>query len=301
MLFNYQSFLPNFDKEFVTFFTKKKTVLFFHILTTGTYWRTSKITGLQILEIQDFANAPFEIKCWNTETEEDEYELLVMLSSYIQESDCVIGYNSTSFHLPYLKNKYKAYGLTDPFSHTEHMDLLKLCKPTGAALSISMKLSDLRLYFKLDDNEPELKVIVYTLQLLKYKQFFFGDFSVTSVEKDTDCIYAKINTNIKYLEPLHLNHDAFYLMLEEHSCKVMIRLFDGALRVYYPNYKDYYYLASEDMIIHKSMCSGISKDKLIKATCENCYQKIVPPKEVSIPYLTKYLTMLFQYFYNTLK
>lgn len=299
MLFNYQSFLPNFDNKFVTFFTNKKKILFFHIITTGTYWRNSYIKELQILEIKDTSSTDCTINCWKGETEEDEYELLLLLSDLIKSHNLLIGYNSTSFHLPYLKNKYKAYGLLDPLTTIEHIDLLKQSKPIASALSISMKLSDLKLYFHLAEEEPELRTILHTIQFLRYEKFFHGDFTVTSIAKDNDCISLTLDTSVKITEPLHLNHEAFYLMLDPASCKVMVRLFDGKLRVYYPNYKEYYYLSSEDMIIHKSMISGISKDRLQKATYENCYQMILPPKELSESYITKYLTMLFKYFIHS--
>ena len=52
------------------------------------------------------------------------------------------------------------------------------------------------------------------------------------------------------------------------------KLENVALKFFYKDYKNYFYLPNEDMAIHKSMATFIDKDKKIKATKDNCYTKI---------------------------
>lgn len=303
---------------------------------------------------------------WKSEKDEDEYELLEILSRKLENCQKAYGYNSTSFHLPYLKNKYKAYGLPNPFDQVQHTDLLQECKQIGKALNLSLKLSDLRLYFQEADEVPEIQVVYDCFSLLQYAEFFEGNFSAESVSfgepfsaKSTafkepfsaesassgeqfatkpaslrepfsaesasfeeslstesissadsfschgnsgnpgnseNCFYVTLTTLLNIQRPLHINHPVFYLMLENTSAKVQIRLFNGKLRVYYVNYEDYYYLPEEDMIIHKSMASGIAKEKKEKATYETCYHYAQLPAEITCGYIEKYLKMLFKYF-----
>lgn len=295
MLFFYQTFSLNSNKYSVNRHSTYENASFFHTITTGHYWRNSYIKELQLMTKGD--NNDFCIQIWQAEKEEDEYELLEILTEKIKDTKLIYSYNSISFHLPYLKNKYKAYGLEYPFTDIEHVDLLQRCKPIGKALNLSLKLSDLRLYFKEKDEEPEIKIIFDTLYLLQYEEFFKGAFTIESVTHAPDALYAALSTPLMNLLPLHLNHPAFYLILENDSVKVQLRLFDGRLRVYYPNYQDYYYLPDEDMIIHKSMASGISKDKKEKATYETCYHYAQLPDKISCEYIRKYLLMLFKHLY----
>ncbi len=52
-----------------------------------------------------------------------------------------------------------------------------------------------------------------------------------------------------------------------------IDLYEGTLRHFYPNYKDYYYLIYEDTAIHKSIGEYVDKDARVKATAKTCYTR----------------------------
>ena len=57
------------------------------------------------------------------------------------------------------------------------------------------------------------------------------------------------------------------------ALELSIRLYEGTLKYYYPNYKDYYYLIYEDTAVHKSVGEYVDRDARIKATKETCYTK----------------------------
>ena len=46
------------------------------------------------------------------------------------------------------------------------------------------------------------------------------------------------------------------------------------LKLFYPNFKDYYYLPIEDTCILKSIASGVDKPYRENATKETCYTKV---------------------------
>ena len=62
--------------------------------------------------------------------------------------------------------------------------------------------------------------------------------------------------------------------------KIRIPITEQELFFYFDNYKDYYYLPSEDMCILKSMAGGISKENRENAKKENCRIKL---KDIFIP------------------
>ncbi len=295
MLFFCQTFsqkLPVFSKYF---HSNSNNAVFFHTITTGHYWRNSYIKELQLL--YQINTNEYEIKIWKTEREEEEYNLLELLAEQLKNVDLLIGYNSNSFHLPYLKQKYKAYGLYDPFSKITHVDILKKYKDMGNVLNLSLKLSDLKLYFHLNDDESEIRCIFETANLLLYNFVFKGDFTVKEINRENEEIYVTLQSSIEELKAIRFNQPAFYFISENNTIKLKIRLFEGKLRVYHSDYQNYYYLPAEDMAIHKSLASSISKEYKEKATSDNCYTYTKCPDAISFEYMKKYVMTLFRHLY----
>lgn len=52
-----------------------------------------------------------------------------------------------------------------------------------------------------------------------------------------------------------------------------IDLYEGTLKHFYPNHKDYYYLIYEDTAVHKSIGEYVDRDARTKATAKTCYTK----------------------------
>ncbi len=50
---------------------------------------------------------------------------------------------------------------------------------------------------------------------------------------------------------------------------------DGRIKLFYENYKDYYYIPSEDEAIHKSLAEFVSKENKNRCNSKNCYTHIV--------------------------
>ena len=48
-------------------------------------------------------------------------------------------------------------------------------------------------------------------------------------------------------------------------------LYSGSLKYYYENYKDYYYLPHENMVIHKSVAAFVDVANKEKCTAKNCF------------------------------
>ncbi|MCI7129471.1 MAG: ribonuclease H-like domain-containing protein [Lachnospiraceae bacterium] len=65
-----------------------------------------------------------------------------------------------------------------------------------------------------------------------------------------------------------------YLHAAGKHVRLRVPLFQGMARLYYLDYKNYYYLPAEDMAIHKSVATCVDKAYREKATPENCYSKV---------------------------
>ncbi|MFU0826895.1 MAG: RNase-H-2 domain-containing protein [Lachnoclostridium sp.] len=63
------------------------------------------------------------------------------------------------------------------------------------------------------------------------------------------------------------------LLVKNNMLTVKLPVFDGELKYFFENYKDYYYLPMEDTAIHKSVAMYVDKDYKVKAKPANCYIK----------------------------
>ncbi|MFI3212204.1 MAG: ribonuclease H-like domain-containing protein [Eubacteriales bacterium] len=64
-----------------------------------------------------------------------------------------------------------------------------------------------------------------------------------------------------------------YLSGKHDVLSLKIPCFNGQLKYFYENYKEYYYLTEEDMAIHQSVASFVDKSRKKKATAATCYNK----------------------------
>jgi len=55
--------------------------------------------------------------------------------------------------------------------------------------------------------------------------------------------------------------------------KLNVPIYEEELKYFYANYKDYYYLPTEDVALHKSIASFVDKDYRIQACASNCYTR----------------------------
>lgn len=65
----------------------------------------------------------------------------------------------------------------------------------------------------------------------------------------------------------------YYFTINKKSTKIRIPLYEGELKYFYENYKDYFYLPEEDMAIHKSVATFVDKQYRERAKASNCYTR----------------------------
>lgn len=83
------------------------------------------------------------------------------------------------------------------------------------------------------------------------------------------CIAATLD--FKLLKDLDYKDSYLELKVTNNDLDIKINIVEKSLKHFYSNYKDYYYIPSEDKAIHKSVATYIDKDFREKATKENCY------------------------------
>ena len=74
--------------------------------------------------------------------------------------------------------------------------------------------------------------------------------------------------------PVDLKLDNWFINLTGHEINLCADLYEGELKYYYSDYKDYYYLPMEDKAIHKSVAEFVDRKFRKKATAKTCYQRV---------------------------
>lgn len=78
-----------------------------------------------------------------------------------------------------------------------------------------------------------------------------------------------------YIVPKRVSYQFqdYYFTINKNTTKLRIPLFEGELKYFYENYKDYFYLPEEDMAIHKSVATFVDKQYRERAKASNCYTR----------------------------
>ena len=83
-----------------------------------------------------------------------------------------------------------------------------------------------------------------------------------------------------------------YFRGEGESATLKVPIYEEELKYFYSNYKDYYYLPTEDVALHKSVAGFVDKEHRLQASAANCY-----PRKFSC-YLPQW-EILFTPFFNS--
>lgn len=78
-----------------------------------------------------------------------------------------------------------------------------------------------------------------------------------------------------YIVPKRVSYQFkdYYFTFNKNTTKIRIPLFEGELKYFYENYKDYFYLPAEDMAVHKSVATFVDKQYRERAKASNCYTR----------------------------
>lgn len=134
-------------------------------------------------------------------------------------------------------------------------------------------------------NEEDLMGMPLILPILFYPDFLTGSFSPVScgIRTKTDLFGQK--ESILDLEclgesplpvPVSWEHpllEAVRFQAEGEQMTVSVPLFEGELKYFYPDYRNYYYLIYEDTAVHKSVGEFVDRTARKKATASSCYTK----------------------------
>jgi hypothetical protein len=131
-------------------------------------------------------------------------------------------------------------------------------------------------------NFEDIKGMLTLLSLYAYVPAFSGEFSfVDSEMQDYTGVNGEMHKELFLYFHLHVSvpkkisagNDIFYLMISGDRLQIRVRLYCGELKLFYPDYKNYYYLPAEDVAIHKSVAFYVDKEYRRHAKASDCYSR----------------------------
>lgn len=133
--------------------------------------------------------------------------------------------------------------------------------------------ADQLLYLLLLHNEDDIKGLVRICPILYYSDLFGKTFHIikASVSNGELSVDLEYNFNIPY--PVDFGNGDIRLSAVNNNVTVTIKTYEGELKYFYENYRDYFYLPEEDRAIHKSVAIFVDKKYRKKASPSNCYTK----------------------------
>ncbi|MGL5434159.1 MAG: ribonuclease H-like domain-containing protein [Lachnospiraceae bacterium] len=131
-------------------------------------------------------------------------------------------------------------------------------------------------------NEDDLKGMPVILPILNYPDFLEQPLQLNShqILAETD-IFGDQHHMLELIfvskcaipVPFDISNPPVECHAADHGITFTIDLYEGTLKHFYPNYKDYYYLIYEDTAIHKSIGEYVDRDAREKATARTCYTR----------------------------
>ena len=286
---------------------KRDELLFFDIETTGF---SGDYNQVYLIGCVYFTETSAHFIQWFADSRSAETEVIESFFRFSNNYRTLIHFNGDTFDIPFIEKRCHALKLPYTFEHLESIDIYKRIKPYKKLLGLdNLKQKSIESFLGIsrDDkynggqlievyadylqtkdphllkllllhNEDDLKGMPKLLPILHYPDFFNQDFSLIEMKKaagETPRLLLTLCCGEGTCLPISISASvpSYSLKAVKNRLTLSIRLYEGTLKYFYPNYKDYYYLIYEDTAIHKSVGEYVDRDAKVKATRETCYTK----------------------------
>ncbi|WP_029321074.1 ribonuclease H-like domain-containing protein [Butyrivibrio sp. AE3004] len=195
-------------------------------------------------------------------------ELIKVYKDYLIEQD------EKSYNLLLLHNADDVRGMFLLLPSLYYHDLFKSLLDRNVVLfrTDAPEYPQVRTGFSIDDcsdNENPDAVIDLPVRAMKVQANYYNDYQ----GKEKEEIIMKISLPDTLPSSIGGSADGCFFKAEGDTATLRIPLLETELKYFYNNYKDYYYLPSEDQALHKSVAQFVDKSHRVQATAANCYTR----------------------------
>ncbi len=131
-------------------------------------------------------------------------------------------------------------------------------------------------------NEEDLKGMLELMPILSYYDVLNSGLRAKKAQAST---YKDLSGNrhqellltvvlpVTLPKEITISGNGCYFKGYEKEGQIRVPIFEGELKYFYSNYKDYYYLPAEDTALHKSVAGFVDKNHRVAATAATCYTR----------------------------
>ena len=249
--------------------------IFFDIETTGFSHKTSFCYLIGTAYIK---NSILTIIQWLAQSKADEVQVIASFLNAAASFDTLVHFNGDNFDIPFIKDRAAHLNIPYTLDKLLSYDLYKCVRPLKTLLkleSCNQKSVEQFLNISRDDEFSGGELIKAYNAVLEENVTYTG-YSVEysdDTNKNGDLI---INYTLPCAVPIpiiHLDNNGYAIRINGNTMKIKLPLITDNLRLYYSDYKNYYYLPYEDTAIHKSVAAYVDAECKVKATRETAYTK----------------------------
>ncbi len=162
------------------------------------------------------------------------------------------------------------------YVYEEYLRLAAVSEDSCEYTDMNLKLKDKLLYTLLLHNAEDIADMPFIMGILGYEALMKGAFSITGSGISDGCWDIRARLEIALPEGIYAEGSGITVSIGEedkHLLNIAVQLFNGELKYFFADYKNYYYLPAEDYAIHKSVGEYVDRKARKQATARTCYQK----------------------------
>lgn len=281
-----------------------RQALFFDIETTGLNRRRSHV---YLIGAMWLSGDTFCLRQWFAEKPGDESAVLQDFLRLASGFSRLVHYNGSSFDIPYLVHKCTFYGINPSPLQIDGCDLYTCFRPLKPWLAVeNMKLKTMEravglqrkdsytgkelieLYQRwLQTGEPELleRLFLHNYEDITGMAEIQRLFTLLALQNgalplslehcgdEPDSLTLHLVPTEMLPLPLAAKKDGIFLSAENDRMLLRLPKRHDELRLYFPDYRNYFYLPREDRAIHKSVAVYTDPAYRRKATPDTCYER----------------------------
>ncbi len=234
--------------------------------------------------------------------ESEELEIIQEFENVISNYDCLLGFNSTRFDESFIVERCRKYHFNTKIKSKKHIDMYLTATKAKCLLDLPnyrQKTIEEFLGLHRDDkynggelipiyqkysitgdkeakdlillhNYEDVKGMIYISDILCYSDLHTSGLKIVNTNFDSE--KYRFEAEIDFTIPSSINKIREYgiYIIKENRIYVTLNILNGNLVTFLPDYKNYYYVESEDIIIPKVLGESIDKSNRRPATRRDC-------------------------------
>ena len=279
-----------------------ETTLFFDIECTGLSPRKSFI---YLIGYATRKGNTVTITQLLAKNESEELEILEEFEKVMSNFDKLLGFNSTRFDESFIVERCRKYKFNTAIKSKKHTDMYLRTTKARCLLDLPNykqktieeflglhrddkynggELIPVYQHYSLTDdnsakelillhNYEDVKGMIYITDILSYPELLTTDLRYVSHEISGDKLRFEIDIDIDLPNQISKQREYGLYIIKQNRIYVTLNLFEGPLYTFLPDYKNYYYLINEDIIIPKSLGESMDKNSRRPAKRADCKVK----------------------------